>query len=133
MILAASVFDPLAKMTQAAQYAIQHNQPITAPALPTTPPVPPPPPSGMTPAQRIEHDRLRAIWIAETDPTRKAAARAALVAYDASLPPPPPPPAPAPIRAPVSDFFVAHQTALLVGGGLLAAAAVGLAIYKSRH
>jgi hypothetical protein len=89
-----------------------------APSIPT----PPPPPTRRTPEQQAEHNRLAAIWAATADPAQKEAARAALVAYDASLPPPPPPPAVAstPITS-ASDFLSTHwkgilASVLIVGG-----------------
>jgi len=80
---------------------------------------------GMTPAQQTEHDRLKAVWAATTDPAKKAAAWAALATYDASLPAPPPPPLPTRGGSAATDFLAEHKTTLLVSGGLLAVAGLG--------
>ena len=138
MILSASPLDAVLKATQAMAVAQQAAKEAATNVAPTAAVAPasaaaimPPPPSALTPAQQSQHDALVEAWRTETDPAKKAVARAALVAYDGSLPPPPPP-LPPQRTSPTVDFFVAHQTSLLIGAGVLAAAGIGYAIYKRR-
>lgn len=100
---------------------------------------------GLTAEQEAERARLRAVWSAETDPTKKAAAWKAIVAYDTSLPPPPVPAQPAPKGAsppvtlppPVTSFspasfFDEHKTAILAGSGVAIAVGLGYWYLHSR-
>ena len=121
MIFGDNILTATAQAAKALEYARQ--QQAATPAPPSTP-------STMSPAQAVEHNRLKAIWVTTTDPAKKDAAYKALVAFDAQLPPPPPPPAPDIAQRSATDFFTTNRGALLIVSGLALAGGLGFWLYK---
>jgi hypothetical protein len=85
---------------------------------------------GMTPTEQITHDALKKAWEFAPAGPGKDAARAALVAYDASLAPPPPPPVPVKVSS-TTDFLSEHATGIILGLVIAGGAGYLLMRYRS--